>query len=185
MGIQKGILENPNDLAINIAINFPLCVAFLFAAKGAPRKLFWSVGLVFMSWGVIATYSRSGLLAMAVTVAICLWEFGIRGKRTIVLVSAVLMGVIALGVIIATPHYLIRIESMVRGNIEGSGDRGSLEAREQLLKDSLIDYGEASRCWGLGRATSLATRRPGAWLTTPTRSWEPRLACPVSFSSCC
>ncbi|MGC1374420.1 MAG: hypothetical protein WA824_19950, partial [Candidatus Sulfotelmatobacter sp.] len=26
MGIQKGILENPNDLAINVAINFPLCV---------------------------------------------------------------------------------------------------------------------------------------------------------------
>src|SRR5215469_14528407 len=30
MGIQKGILENPNDLAINIAINLPLCLAFLF-----------------------------------------------------------------------------------------------------------------------------------------------------------
>jgi O-antigen ligase len=137
MGIQKGILENPNDLAINIAINFPLCVAFLLAAKGAGRKLVWAIGLVFMSWGVIATYSRSGLLAMVVTVAICLWEFGIRGKRPIVLVSAVLMGVIALGVIIVTPHYLVRIESMVRGNIEGSGDRGSLEARGQLLKESL------------------------------------------------
>lgn len=138
MGIQKGILENPNDLAINIAINFPLCVAFFFAAKGAGRKLFWAVSLAFMSWGVVATYSRSGLLAMAVTVAICLWEFGIRGKRTILLVSAVLMGVIAVGVIVATPHYLTRIESIFRGNIEGSGDRGSLEAREQLLKDSLI-----------------------------------------------
>jgi hypothetical protein len=33
MGIQQGILENPNDLAINIAINFPLCMAFMFASK--------------------------------------------------------------------------------------------------------------------------------------------------------
>lgn len=138
MGIQKGILENPNDLAINIAINFPLCVAFLFAAKSVPRKMFWVIGLLFMSWGVVATYSRSGLLAMMVTVAICIWEFGIRGKRTMVLVSAVATAVIGLGVIIATPHYLTRIESMVRGNIEGSGDRGSLAAREELLKESVI-----------------------------------------------
>lgn len=138
MGIQKGILENPNDLAINIAINFPLCLAFLFAAKGVPRKVFWSVGVVFMSWGVIATYSRSGLLAMAVTLIICLWEFGVRGKRKIMLFGAAFAGIIALGIIVATPNYLTRISSMVRGNIEGSGDRGSLEAREQLLKDSLI-----------------------------------------------
>jgi O-antigen ligase len=91
-----------------------------------------------MSWGVIATYSRSGMLAMAVTVTICLWEYGIRGKRAILLMSAVIIAVIGLGVVIATPHYLIRIESIVRGNIEGSGDRGSLEARQLLLKDSLL-----------------------------------------------
>jgi O-antigen ligase len=138
MGIQKGILENPNDLAINIAINFPLCLAFLFAAKGALRKLFWAVSMVFMAWAVVATYSRSGLLATAVTSAICLWEFGIRGKRTMLLAGAVLAGVIGLGVVVATPHYLVRMESMVRGNIEGSGDRGSLQARGQLLKESLV-----------------------------------------------
>lgn len=138
MGIQRGILENSNDLAINIAINFPLCVAFLFAAKKPMAKLFWAVGLIFMLGGVIATYSRSGLLAMIVTVAICIWEFGIRGKRTIVLVTAAFAGVIAVGVVLATPHYLQRIESLVRGNTEGSGDRGSLEAREALLKDSLM-----------------------------------------------
>jgi hypothetical protein len=137
MGIQKGILENPNDLAINIAINFPLCVAFFFAAKKMLWKLFWAACLGFLMWGVIATYSRSGLLAMVVTVAICIWEFGIKGKRRVVLVSAVFIGMIAVGVVIVTPNYLIRIESIVRGDIEGSGDRGSLEARQQLLKDSL------------------------------------------------
>jgi O-antigen ligase len=137
MGIQKGILENPNDLAINIAINFPLCIAFFFAAKKSLAKAFWGVSLIFMLWGVIATYSRSGLLAMVVTVVICIWEFGIRGKRTAVLVSAVFIGMIAIGVVIATPNYLIRIESMVLGNIEGSGDKGSLEARKELLRESV------------------------------------------------
>jgi hypothetical protein len=137
MGIQKGILENPNDFAINIAINFPLCIAFLFAAKNSLAKTFWGVSLIFMMWGVIATYSRSGLLAMMVTVVICIWEFGIRGKRTSVLVSAVFIGMIAIGVVIITPNYLTRIESMVLGNIQGSGDKGSLAARQELLKESL------------------------------------------------
>ena len=137
MGIQKGILENPNDFAINIAINFPLCIAFFFAAKSFLAKAFWGVSLIFMMWGVIATYSRSGLLAMMVTVVICIWEFGIRGKRTSVLVSAVFIGMIAIGVVIITPNYLTRIESMVLGNIEGSGDKGSLAARQELLKLSL------------------------------------------------
>jgi O-antigen ligase len=138
MGIQKGILENPNDLAINIAINFPLCLAFFFAAKTTLRKMFWGVSMVFMSWGVVATYSRSGLLAMTVTVVICIYEFGIRGKRTTVLVAAVAAGFLAVGVVIVTPHYLLRIESMVRGNIEGSGDRNSLAARTALLRESLV-----------------------------------------------
>lgn len=48
MGVQKGILENPNDLAINIAINFPLCLAFFFAAKGKAPKFFW--GAVWSLW---------------------------------------------------------------------------------------------------------------------------------------
>lgn len=137
MGIQQGILANPNDLAINIAITFPLCVAFLFASKGLLSRLFWAIGLIFMAWGVVATYSRSGLLAMVVTVIICVWEFGIKGKRPLLTFGAGLVAVIAVGVFVATPHYLTRMESMVLGNIEGSGDRGSLEARQELLKKSL------------------------------------------------
>ena len=137
MGIQKGILENPNDLAINIAINFPLCVAFLFAAKKIWSKAFWSISLVFMVWAVIATYSRSGLIAMVVSILICLWEFGVRGKRPMMMVSAVFVAIVATGVIAVTPNYLIRVESIFRGNIEGSGDRNSREARKELLIDSL------------------------------------------------
>lgn len=137
MGIQKGILENPNDLAINVAINFPLCVAFLFAARQINAKAFWAISLVFMSWAVIATYSRSGLLAMIVSVLICVWEFGIKGKRTAVIVGAVFVAILAFGVVAATPNYLARVESIFRGNIEGSGDRNSREARKELLIDSV------------------------------------------------
>ena len=66
-----------------------------------------------------------------------MWEFGVRAKRPLLLGVAFMMALVAAGVAVATPHYLTRIESMVRGNIEGSEDKGSLEARKDLLKDSL------------------------------------------------
>jgi O-antigen ligase len=137
MGLQKGFLENPNDLAINIAINFPLCAAFMLAAKGS-RKVLWAVGLLFMMYGVVATYSRSGMTALCITGLICLWEFGIKGKRTYLLAATVLIGVVGAGVALAQPHYLQRLESLVRGgDVEGSADRGSLEARGKLLKEAI------------------------------------------------
>jgi len=145
MGIQKGILENPNDLAINIAINFPLCMGFLFASKKGLPKVFWTLGLFCILYGVVATYSRSGMIAMAITGIICLWEFGVRGKRPILLAGTAICGVLAMGALVASPRYLNRIASLVvapdpgvvgTGTMESHGE-ASLEARTQLLKDSL------------------------------------------------
>jgi len=137
IGALGGIFENPNDLAINISINWPLCMAFLLAARGMARKIVWSVGVLAMLLGVVLTYSRSGLLAMVVAVVICLWEFGVKGRRFYLIGAAGLLGVVGLGVIVATPRYLTRVASIFQGNIEGSGDHGSLAARRQLLIDSL------------------------------------------------
>ena len=61
-GIQRGVLENPNDLAINIAISFPIGLAFLLRARGF-KKVIWAIGLAVMAVGIVLTYSRSGLLA--------------------------------------------------------------------------------------------------------------------------
>jgi O-antigen ligase len=146
MGIQKGILENPNDLAINIAINFPLCMAFMFAAKGGLRKVAWAIGLISMLYAVVATYSRSGMIAMVITATICLWEFGVKGRRVMLLMSAAIIGIISLGLVLVTPKYLARMETLVHETPEGTQERGTLEshaqgsveAREELLKDSLI-----------------------------------------------
>ncbi len=145
MGIQLGILENPNDLAINIAINFPLCMAFMFAAKGALRKVTWALGLICMLYAVVATYSRSGMIAMLMSGAACLWEFGVKGRRAALLVSAGIIGVISLGVVLVTPRYLGRMETLIHDTPEGSRERGTLEshaqgsveAREELLKASV------------------------------------------------
>ena len=97
LGVQHGILENPNDLAINIAINFPLCLAFMFAAKSALRKIPWAFGLLCMTYAVVATYSRSGIIAMVITSLFCLWEFGVRGRRVALLIGSGIIGVAAVG----------------------------------------------------------------------------------------
>jgi len=145
MGIQNGILENPNDLAINIAINFPLCVGFMFAVKGGLRKTMWAFFLLCLLAGVVATYSRSGMIAMAITGIICIWEFGVKGKRFALVGGTVIFGVLAVAGLVAFPRYRARLMSLVQrpaagslveGTMEAHGE-GSLEARSQLLKESL------------------------------------------------
>ena len=136
-GIQKNILENPNDLAINIAISFPIAMAFMLYARGL-KKAIWGIALVFMAFGVVLTYSRSGLIALIFSLAICVWEYGIKGKRRYILVITAVALVIGMGAALSTAHYRARVESIFLGNIEGSGDKGSLDARKALLKKSVM-----------------------------------------------
>jgi len=145
MGIQKGILENPNDLAINIAINFPLCLGFMFAARGALRKSVWVFFLLCMIAGLVSTYSRSGFVAMVITAIICIWEFGIKGRRFLLVGGTIIFGVLAVAGLVASPRYRGRILSLVQRPAPGSLAEGSmeehgetsLEARSHLLKESL------------------------------------------------
>lgn len=133
-----GVFSNPNDFAINIAINFPLCLAFFLGSKGILKKLTWSVALLFLLYGVIATYSRSGLIAMVICSVICVWEFGIKGKRPMVIVAAVGVLLAGVGVAVTTPRYLIRLSTLISGENEaGSMDHGSLDARRELLMESI------------------------------------------------
>ena len=136
-GVLGGIFENPNDLAVDIAINWPLCLALLLAARGPLRRAFWTVGLVVMLYGLIATFSRSGFIAMSVALLACFWEFGIRGKRVALVVLTGILGIASIAVAVSTPHYVNRLQSIVRGGGVDSDDQASLEARRQLLVSSL------------------------------------------------
>ena len=136
-GIQKSILENPNDLAINIAVSFPLGLAFLLQARGI-KKVIWAIGLAFMALGIVLTYSRSGLLAFILSLGVCVWEYGIKGKRRYIVWTTAILLFGGLGIALSSSHYRARVESILAGNIEGSGDKGSLDARKALLKKSIM-----------------------------------------------
>ena len=132
-----GGFSNPNDLAINLAINFPLCLAFLIGARGVLKKLIWAVAVLAMIYAVIATYSRSGMIAMVICFVICVWEFGLKGKRPQVVIAAIVMLAVAAGVAVTTPRYVLRLKTLVGGNIQGTMDHGSLDARRELLAQSI------------------------------------------------
>ena len=136
-GVLGGIFENPNDLAVDIAINWPLCLALLLAARSPLRKTLWALGLLGMLYGLIATFSRSGFIAMSVALLACFWEYGIRGKRIALVVLTAVLGIASVAVAVSTPHYLARLHSIVQGGGVDAEDQASWEARRQLLVSSL------------------------------------------------
>jgi putative inorganic carbon (HCO3(-)) transporter len=93
-GILGGEYTDPNDLALAIILSLPLCLALLFLSRNWIWKTFWSVSMLVMTYAIFLTGSRGGFVALLVVTVICLWEFGIRGRRAYLLPLAALAGVI-------------------------------------------------------------------------------------------
>ena len=138
-GVLGGVFDNPNDLAIAIAMNWPLCWLFLLSAKNPLKKAIWAIFMILMVRGLMLTYSRSGFLALAVAVAFSLWEFGVRGKRRYLIGVAVLFAVVLL--VLGPSKYASRLESIVGGSDSSGVDiygGDARQARLELLKMSLL-----------------------------------------------
>jgi O-antigen ligase len=145
-GALGGAFENPNDLAINIALNWPLCFAFFLLADKGWKKAVWASAMFVMVIGVVLTYSRSGFLSMMICAAVSLYQFGLKGKRIHLLalaaVAPVIFAVVAPAAGLYPQVWIARMESTVLGNIKNSEDRGSKEARTELLKISVREMAE-------------------------------------------
>lgn len=131
-GVLGGVFDNPNDLAISIAMNWPLCLMFLLKTKSWWKKLLWGVGMLIMVRGLMLTYSRTGFLALGAALVFCLIEFGIRGRRFYLVVITVVLVVTTL--FLSPSSYRERIAS-IWGGPQEYGD--SQEERRELLNMSL------------------------------------------------
>jgi O-antigen ligase len=157
VGALGGVFENPNDLAINIALNWPICVGFFFMTRG-PKKLIWGAVSLIMLIGVEMTYSRSGFLAITVAAVLVLWQFGLRERRMYLFLAA---GILGVGILVASGgHYMARIASIVVHNESDPRGEGSREQREQLLVDS-IKTALLHPVFGIGAGNFEATN--GTW----------------------
>jgi O-antigen ligase len=131
-GVVGNVFDNPNDLAFNIALVIPFCLAFLLAARGLSRKAAWASALAIMGYAVLVTYSRAGLLALVTAVAGCVWEFGLKGRRYHFMA---LIGLAGLAFLLASPtNYRQRVRTILNPDLDPTG---SSQARRELLNRSL------------------------------------------------
>ena len=93
-GVLGGIYSNPNDLAFAIALSLPFCLMFLLTAPSNFRKLLWAVGMLIMVMALFMTASRGGFITLVCTGVVCLWYFGVKGKRFYLIAATAFVGVV-------------------------------------------------------------------------------------------
>jgi O-antigen ligase len=129
IGVLGGVYENPNDLALAIVLTMPFCFAFMLGARSGLRKASWLLAVAIMTYALLRTSSRGGLLAFVICMGLLLWEFGIRGRRHYLLPLA---GLIALaGLLVAGRGVKSRFGAMFSDNANYSGDAASYASAVQ------------------------------------------------------
>ena len=93
-GVIGGIYSNPNDLAFAIVLSLPFCFAFLLSTRSIPRKAAWAGAMLAMCAALFLTASRAGFINLVVTGTVCLWVFGIKGKRIHLVVAAAVVALV-------------------------------------------------------------------------------------------
>jgi hypothetical protein len=96
-GVIGGLYSNPNDLAFAIVLSLPFCFAFLLSTRSILSKAAWAASMLVMCAALFMTASRAGFIDLLVTGAVCLWIFGVKGKRIhLIAAAAVVVLVVAL-----------------------------------------------------------------------------------------
>jgi hypothetical protein len=140
-GALGGIFGNPNDLALALNVLLPIAVCLILSRPSPFSKLLYLACVVLMAAASVVTYSRAGLLTIAIAGAFFLVELGRRYPAA--------WGVGALGVaglLVASPGRLFTIFDSAGG--------GSATAAES-----------ANARWGLVmRSIEVAGANPIRWL---------------------
>ena len=96
-GVLGGIYSNPNDLAFAIVLSLPFCLMFFLTTRKISRKLLWAAGAMITLTALFRTASRGGFITLIVAGVVCLWHFGVRGKRLyLIAVSGVAITILLL-----------------------------------------------------------------------------------------
>ncbi len=129
-GVIGGVYSNPNDLAFAIVLSIPFCLAFLITTKSMLRKLAWSAGILVMLTALFLTASRAGFINLVISGSVCLWHFGIRGRRYHLIVITAILGALLLAT--AGKKLMQRFEA-ISNETQGDSAYGSYEARKYLM----------------------------------------------------
>jgi O-antigen ligase len=137
-GVIGGFYSNPNDMAFAIVLSLPFCLAFLLTAKGGLRRALWSFGIVSMMVALFLTASRAGFIDLVISGTVCLWNFGIKGKRLYLIAATLFLGVVLVPVAGRTliKRFAVISGGTVDSKIEISA-YGSYEERKLLMVQAL------------------------------------------------
>jgi O-antigen ligase len=136
-GVIGGIYSNSNDLAFAIVLTLPFSLAFLLTAKAALVRLCWTGAILIMGLTLFMTASRAGFITLMVSGTVCLWQFGVRGRRFYLIVVSGLTVVLLLAV--AGGPLIARMRA-ITGDADtqvGGEAYGSYEARKYLMRRAL------------------------------------------------
>jgi hypothetical protein len=137
-GVLGGIYGNPNDLAFAIVLSLPFCLAFLVSSKSALVKVAWTLSMLVMAASLFLTASRAGFIDLVIAGGVCLWHFGIKGRRMYLIVIALVFSALLMAV--AGKQLKNRFTAMsgedLNTEIEGKA-YGSFEARQMLMRRAM------------------------------------------------
>jgi O-antigen ligase len=148
--ILGGMYGNSNDLAFAIAITVPFCFAFMLAGRSIIGKAAWAGGMLVAITALMLTASRAGIITLSVVGVFCLWRFGVRGRRPLLVLTAGLLAVLLFvfeGSTLRQRFAAFSGENVT--NEETQKAHGSYEQRWALVKESL-DAMKHHPIFGLG-----------------------------------
>jgi O-antigen ligase len=148
-GVIGGIYSNSNDLAFAIVLTLPFSLAFLLIAKRTLARMCWAGGMLIMGLALLMTGSRAGFISLLISGAVCLWHFGVKGRRFFLIVISVLALVALMSV--AGGRVVDRMAA-ISGKVDTQEEGrayGSYEERKYLM-DKAIEGIEHYPILGIG-----------------------------------
>jgi O-antigen ligase len=136
-GVLGGIYSNPNDLALAIVLSLPFALAFLLTATKMIVRLCWTGTILVMAFALFRTASRAGFIALVISGTVCLWYFGVKGRRFYLIVASGLTVTVLL--IFAGGPLLDRMAA-TGGHVTNQEEAkayGSYEERRYLMQKAL------------------------------------------------
>lgn len=141
-----GMLGNPNEMSLFLALIIPLALSLGFASKSSLLKVFSLIVSGFLGVAVLLTQSRTGFLGMAVVAIIMIWKLGKKDRFKVFFIGAI-FGISIL--LFAPGNYGKRVLSIFDSSLDPAGS--SVE-RGDLLKRSIIV--SIRNPWGVGFGNS-------------------------------
>jgi O-antigen ligase len=133
-GILNGNYANPNDFALTVVIALPICLAFMLRSRNNLVKFVWFGCMGAMTYSVVLSASRSGILAFVFAMAVALWHFSIKGHYRYLLM---VFGGLAVCALLTSGSQLKKRYEAIFNPQEDQSAYGSAEQRNMLLKRSI------------------------------------------------